>query len=260
MSNAVSETGTASVQSVDRALHILEILSARGECGVTEIAAELGIHKSTASRLMSALLTRNLVEQLSDRGRFRLGRGIVRLAGSVTSNLEGVSGSRAVTRALASETGETVNIAVLDGDSVLYVDQVAGSNLRSLRSWLGQRVPVHCTASGKALTAWLDNDARKSARPAKLEHLTEFTITSIDELEKELATVRDRGYAIANEEMEEGFMAVGAPIRDAYGEVVAALTVSGPSGRLTKLSLDELAQKVIASANELSGDTDIWRE
>ncbi len=260
MSNAVSEVSASSVQSVDRALHILEILSSRGECGVTEIATELGIHKSTASRLMSALMARNLVEQLSDRGRFRLGRGIVRLAGSVTSNLEGVSGSRAVTRALASETGETVNIAVLDGDAVLYVDQVAGSNLMSLRSWLGQRVPVHCTASGKALTAWLDDDTRASARPAKLERLTDNTITNIADLEAELAEIRTLGYAVANEEMEEGFLAVGAPIRDAYGDVVAALTVSGPAARLSKTPIEELAQKVIDSAAALSGNPDFWRE
>ena len=104
---------SSSVQSVDRALTILEILAQRGESGVTEIAADLGVHKSTASRLMTALLNRGLVDQVSDRGRYRLGLGLVRLAGSVTSSLDAVSGSRAVTKALAIEVGETVNIAVL---------------------------------------------------------------------------------------------------------------------------------------------------
>jgi IclR family transcriptional regulator, acetate operon repressor len=98
---------SSSVQSVDRALMILEILAQRGESGVTEIAADLGVHKSTASRLMTALLNRGLVDQVSDRGRYRLGLGLVRLAGSVTSSLDAVSGSRAVTKALATEVGET---------------------------------------------------------------------------------------------------------------------------------------------------------
>ena len=137
---------SSSVQSVDRALMILEILAQRGESGVTEIAADLGVHKSTASRLMSALLNRGLVDQVSDRGRYRLGLGLVRLAGSVTSSLDAVSGSRAVTKALATEVGETVNIAVLDNNRVLYVDQVIGPSMVSMRSWLGQSVPTHCNA------------------------------------------------------------------------------------------------------------------
>lgn len=145
---------------------ILEILAQRGESGVTEIAADLGVHKSTASRLMSALLNRGLVDQVSDRGRYRLGLGLVRLAGSVTSSLDAVSGSRAVTKALATEVGETVNIAVLDNNRVLYVDQVIGPSMVSMRSWLGHSVPTHCTASGKVLTAWLDESDRISARPS----------------------------------------------------------------------------------------------
>ena len=166
----------SSVQSVDRALTILEILAQRGESGVTEIAADLGVHKSTASRLMTALLNRGLVDQVSDRGRYRLGLGIVRLAGAVTSSLDAVSGSRAVTKALAAEVGETVNIAVLDNNRVLYVDQVIGPSKVSMRSWLGQSVPTHCTATGKVLTAWLEKSERLAARPESWKQLTHNTI------------------------------------------------------------------------------------
>ncbi len=255
-----SLTDTGSVQSVDRAIAILEILAQRGESGVTQIAADLAVHKSTASRLMSSLLAHGLVEQVSDRGRYRLGLGLVRLAGSVTSSLDVVSGSRAVTRALATQVGETVNIAVLDNNRVLYVDQVMGPSMVSMRSWLGQSVPTHCTATGKVLTAWLDKPARLAARPDSWEKLAPNTITSGDVLEKELAQVRELGYAVAYQEMEADFVAVAAPIRDVHDEVAAALVISGPASRLNPKDFDSLGQIVKASAAKLSGNPNYWRE
>jgi DNA-binding IclR family transcriptional regulator len=248
------------VQSVDRALAILEILAQRGESGVTEIATDLGVHKSTASRLMSALLNRGLVDQVSDRGRYRLGLGLVRLAGSVTSSLDAVSGSRAVTRALASEVGETVNIAVLSDNQVLYVDQVAGPSMVSMRSWLGQSVPTHCTATGKVLTAWLDQPERIAARPTSWKKLAPNTITSGEALEKELEQVRKQGFAIANQEMEADFIAIAAPIRDEHDEVTAALVISGPASRIKSEDFESLGHIVKLSASKLSGNPNYWRE
>jgi len=249
-----------SVQSVDRAISILEILADRGETGVSEVAAELGVHKSTASRLMSSLLTHGLVEQISDRGRYRLGLGLVRLAGSVTSSLDVVSGSRDVTKALASQVGETVNIAVLDNKQVLYVDQVMGPSMVSMRSWLGQSVPTHCTASGKVLTAWLDKTSRVSSRPDSWKKLAPNTITSVDALEQELEQVRQNGFAVAYQEMETDFVAVAAPIRNEHDEVTAALVISGPASRLKPEDFDSLGQIVKLSAAKLSGNPNYWRE
>lgn len=259
MGNSISGDQSA-VQSVDRALAILDILADKGESGVTEIAAELEIHKSTASRLLNSLLSHQLVEQISDRGRYRLGMGLVRLAGTVTSNLGGVIGSRSVTRAIADQYGETVNIAVLNDNKVLYVDQVAGSHIMTMTSWLGQIVPIHCTATGKVLVAWLDDKTRKSTFPSKFKKLTKRTITSAPEFEKELTKVRKLGYAIADEEMEDGFTAVAAPIRDTHQEVVAAIVVSGPTARMAKLNLDLVGQNLIKSAKQLSGVPVSWRE
>jgi len=249
-----------SVQSVDRAISILEILADRGETGVSEVAAELGVHKSTASRLMSSLLTHGLVEQISDRGRYRLGLGLVRLAGSVTSSLDVVSGSRDVTKALASQVGETVNIAVLDNKQVLYVDQVMGPSMVSMRSWLGQSVPTHCTASGKVLTAWLDKTSRVSSRPDSWKKLAPNTITSVDALEQELEQVRQNGFAVAYQEMGTDFVAVAAPIRNEHDEVTAALVISGPASRLKPEDFDSLGQIVKLSAAKLSGNPNYWRE
>ena len=251
---------SSSVQSVDRALAILEILAQRGESGVTEIAADLGVHKSTASRLMGALLNRGLVDQVSDRGRYRLGLGLVRLAGNVTSSLDAVSGSRAITRALATEVGETVNIAVLDNNRVLYVDQVVGPSMVSMRSWLGQSVPTHCTATGKVLTAWLDKPERIAARPPTWKKLAPNTITTVDALEKELEQVRKQGFAVADQEMEADFMAIAAPIRDEHDEVTAALVISGPASRIKAKDFDALGHIVKQSASKLSGNPNYWRE
>src|SRR5580658_1926239 len=127
-----------SVQSVDRAAAILEILARDGEAGVTEVARELGVHKSTASRLLAALDRRELVTQDAARGKFRLGVGIVRLAGAASQKLDVVQESRPVCRALAQEVGETVNLAIMSGRDALYLDQVAGPAALSPHNWAGQ--------------------------------------------------------------------------------------------------------------------------
>jgi DNA-binding MarR family transcriptional regulator len=122
------ERGPAAlVQSVDRALAILEILAGRGEVGVTEIAAELGVHKSTAFRLIAVLESRDLVEQLADRGKYRLGFGVVRLAGATVAQLDLAKESRRTCEELAADLGETVNVAILDADRAVNVSQVRGT-------------------------------------------------------------------------------------------------------------------------------------
>ena len=163
-SSAVTGAG---VQSVDRALAILEVLARIGEAGVTEIAAELGVHKSTAFRLMATLEAHRLVEQTSERGRYRLGVGILRLAGATTARLDLVQEARPICRQLASDTGETVNIAVLSESSALYLDQVAGSSALQPHNWVGQHIPLHATSNGKVLLSGLDDrGARCRARQA----------------------------------------------------------------------------------------------
>src|SRR5918998_658253 len=126
MSNTGSTEVNVGVQSVDRALTILTVLARVGQAGVSEIAAELGVHKSTAFRLMTTLESHDIVEQTEDRGKYRLGMGLVRLAGASSARLDMVQEARPVCRRLAAECGETVNIAVLADHAALYVDQVSG--------------------------------------------------------------------------------------------------------------------------------------
>ena len=170
MSNAATETGNG-VQSVDRALRILEILARSGESGVTEIAAALEVHKSTAFRLVATLEQHGLVEQVEGRGKYRLGVGLLRLAGATSARLDVVQEARPLCKQLAAATGETVNLATLSGHSALYLDQVAGPSALQPHNWVGQHIPLHATSNGKVLMAWLcRRRAQGPARPAAGVH------------------------------------------------------------------------------------------
>ena len=243
--------GSAGVQSVDRALTILEVLARVGEAGVTEIAGELDVHKSTAFRLVSTLEAHRLVEQTSERGRYRLGVGVLRLAGATTARLDLVQEARPVCRQLAADTGETVNIAVLSESSALYLDQIAGSSALQPHNWVGQHIPLHATSNGKVLLSGLD-DAQVSAILGTLSRYTTTTITKKGKLREELATVRERGYAVAVDELEEGLTAIAAPIRNAHGDVVASMSVSGPTFRLSDARVDEALPLLVEAAGEVS--------
>jgi len=246
MSNTGSDASP--VQSVDRAVTVLEILAREGEAGVTEIAVELGVHKSTAFRLVTALENRGLVAQHMDRGKYRLGVGILRLAGATTARLDLVQESRPVCERLAQEAGETINVAVLADGFALYLDQVAGPSALQTRNWIGQRLDLHATSNGKVLLAYLPDAA--VAEP--LARYTEHTVVDPADLEKQLDEVRRRGYAITVDELEIGLTAVAAPVRNLDTRVIAALSASGPSFRLAGDRLTATIDAVCAAADEIS--------
>ena len=253
MSNnsVVATESAAGVQSVDRALAILECLARLGEAGVTELAAELGVHKSTAFRLAATLEGRRMVEQTTDRGKYRLGVGILRLAGATTARLDVVQESRPVCRALAAATGETVNIAVLSEHSALYLDQVAGSSALQPHNWVGQHIPLHATSNGKVLMAWLP-PAELGDLLGRLPAYTGLTITHKGKLRKQLEVVRDQGYAVAVDELEVGLTAIAAPVRNAHGDVVCSMSISGPTFRLSAERVEDVVPQLVEAADELS--------
>jgi DNA-binding IclR family transcriptional regulator len=240
------------VQSVDRAAAILEILARDGEAGVTEIARELGVHKSTASRLLAALDRRELVAQDTARGRFRLGVGLLRLAGAAGRGLDLTQESRPVCRALAQEVGETVNLAILSGRDALYLDQVAGPAALSPHNWAGQRIPLHATSDGKILLAYLSGAEIREHLALPLERFTEHTVIALPEFGRLLAQTRQRGYATTVDELEEGLTAVAAPVRNAEGTVIASISASGPSFRIPAGRIPEIAGAVQRAAGEIS--------
>ncbi|MFB4291130.1 IclR family transcriptional regulator [Nonomuraea sp. ATR24] len=234
-----------SVQSVDRAIAILEILARDGASRVTDLAAELDVHKSTAFRLLAALEQGGLVEQSGDRGRYRLGFGVVRLAGAATAQLDLAKESREVCLRLAGELGETVNVAVPRDGCAVNISQVRGPSAISGHNWVGQRTPAHATSSGKVLLAF-----GALALPEVLDRFTPLTITDARLLG--LAEIRRRGWAFTVEELELGLNAVAAPVRGGDGAVVAAVSVSGPSYRLTPQRLPEVGEVMAVGAREIS--------
>jgi len=253
---ATTEPGpepTVPVQSVDRALTVLEILATRGPTGVTEVATELGVHKSTVSRLLAVLESRGFVEQLADRGKYRLGFGVARLAGALTVQQDLATESRSACEALAQDVRETVNLAVLgDTGRDVNLSEVRGPASISSHNWVGQSTHPHATSSGKVMLAWtLEPDLRALLGEA-LPRFTERTITSYAELGRQLSQVRARGWATTVEEYELGLNALAAPVRDHRGRVVAAVSVSGPSYRLTEASFDRVAPRLLEATAEIS--------
>jgi DNA-binding IclR family transcriptional regulator len=258
VSNHSTETEATSspsggVQSVDRAISVLEILAQRGEAGVSEVAAEIDVHKSTAFRLLGALEARGLVEQAGERGKYRLGFGIVRLAGAVTGRLDITQQGRAVCERLAEEIGETVNIAVMQEQYAINLYQVRGPAAVAAHNWVGELTPLHATSSGKVLLAYLSPMERSELlAEAGLKKVTPHTITAKAKLEKNLAEARERGYAWTLEELEIGLHAMAVPVADRGGRVIAALSASGPSYRFTEERLHECSPSLLMGAEEIS--------
>ena len=238
----------AGVQSVDRAITVLEILARRGEAGVTEVADEIAVHKSTAFRLLGALEGRGLVEQATDRGKYRLGVGLIPLAGAVADRLDVTRQGRPVCERLAAQLGETINVAVLQERWAVNVDQARGPSTVSTHNWVGQLTPLHCTSNGKVLLAY----AAGADLGAPLRRFTPHTVTDPVALRAELAVVRETGIGRACEEYEVGLNAVAAPVRDRFGAVIAAVSVSGPSYRFTLERMDEAVPVLVAGAAEIS--------
>lgn len=239
------------VQSVDRAITILEILARAGEVGVTEVACELGVHKSTAFRLIGTMEARGIIDQAGERGKYRIGMGLVQLAGTSTARIDIVRVARPTCKELAADTGETINLAVLVDSAALYLDQIAGASALQPANWVGQRIPLHATSSGKALLAHLDAREVDELLP-HLEPHTDRTVTRRTTLHRELAEVRERGYALAVDELEEGLTAMAAPVRDAHDDVVASLSVSGSSYRMDAETVAATTGPLMTAAREVS--------
>jgi IclR family transcriptional regulator, acetate operon repressor len=240
--------GRAAIQSVDRSLAILEHLS-KGPQSVSEVAEALKIHKSTAFRLLATLEIRGFVSQEAERGKYRLGMTLVHLAATVTADLDLVRLARPICEALSETVQETVNVAVLDNNEVINLDQVIGSSAIVSMNWVGKRNPLSCTSTGKVLLAFLP-DAKKYL--TKLETCTKYSITDAKQLERQLGDIRTHGYGFTIEELELGLSAVAAPIWSSKNEVIASVCISGPSYRVTKERIPELGELTKQAGLEIS--------
>jgi DNA-binding IclR family transcriptional regulator len=250
------------VQVLDRALAILDTLSAQGpDLSLGELSEKLNLHKSTTHRLMMVLERHKLIERNSVNGRYRLGLKLFELGTRAVSQLDLRERARPFLEKLVLETSETVHLCLLDDSEVVYLDKVEPVRSVRMATSVGRRNPAHCTAVGKAIMAYLsDAQVEEIVRKQGMKAMTANTITSLVELKKELKVVRERGYAIDNEEIEEGVRCVGCVVRGFSGEPLAAISVSAPAFRLTKDKVKGLSQPVVAAADALSRELGFKQE
>lgn len=240
------------VQAADRALQILEILADNGPTGVSAIAKELGVHRSTAFRLLATLEGRRFVAQESHRGTYALGAGALRIAGAVALRIDLAREAQEICDEVTARFGETSNVAILVEDSAVNIAQTTGTSSVAVRNqFVGQRTPLHATSSGKVLLAHAD-EATFEAAALVLERFSATTIVDVAALQKELADVLARGWGGALAEWQEHTNAVAVPVFATDGSVVAALSITAPSFRMPPKELPVLAEDLRGFAEEFS--------
>jgi DNA-binding IclR family transcriptional regulator len=242
------------IQSLDRAAAILGCFLSEGpELTVRDVSARTRLHKSTAHRILMALQCNGFIEHDEVSGRYHLGLQLVKLGEHAVGRLDVRVIARPFVVDLSAETGETVLMAVMDGDQVVVLDRVDGAKSATTPSLPGRLFPAHCTALGKAMLAGLaDAELTRLLGRRQLKRFTARTVTAMEALLADLRDIRRRGYAIADEEMGADLGAVGAPVRNHTGAVVAAISVVGPSARLHAIGLDRLGAQVKAVADRVS--------
>jgi DNA-binding IclR family transcriptional regulator len=241
------------IQSVDRALRILEAMAAEERpLGLGEIGARVNLHVSTVHRLLATLRARRFVEQDESTGRYRIGTMALKVGGSFLSGIDLRESLRPLLEILAAKSAETANLVILQGLEAVYVDHVIGTKVAKLFTQVGQRVPLHCTAVGKALLAFAPPQERVAlSSRMTLTRFTKKTFVTRKALAEELMAVRAAGYAVDREEHEDGVACLAAPVFDSSGRVAAAIGVSGPSGRVLTL-VGVLAKTVQTCAAQAS--------
>jgi len=235
--------------AIDRGAELLvRVLESEEPVALAELASASGIPKSTASRLVSALERQGLVEQDGERGRLRPGPAILRVAERSMLERSILELARPSLDALGSATGETINLAVPGPNGVEHIAQVESRHFLGAGQWLGRSADYHCTANGKVFMAF----GRAPLPPAPVAALTPRTITDLARLRAELAAVRRADFAAAVEELEIGLAAIAAPVRGAGGQVVAALSITGPTVRMTRRRIADVKPILIEEAGTLS--------
>ncbi len=242
------------VQSVDRALSILEVLSDYSEgLGVTDISDKIGLHKSTVYRLLSTLIHKGYVTQDAKSNKYRITLKLFELGNKRIEDMDLLSASKPYSEELMKSTNEVVHLVIREDNDIIYIDKVEADNTIRMASKIGKRSPMYCTSVGKAILAQLsDEEVEEVWNNSKIEKLTEFTITDFGRMKKELEMVRQKGYAVDDEENEIGVRCIGAPVFNRFGEVEGAISISGPTIRVTEDIVEKFATKVVKCANLIS--------
>jgi DNA-binding IclR family transcriptional regulator len=239
---------TPGTQSIDRAGEMLaRLLDSEEPMSLRDLAEAADLPKSTASRLLTALERHGLVHQAGERGKLEPGPAILRFAhrGGVERHL--VELAHPALEAIAEASGETVNLSVPTPNGVDHLAQVDGRHFLGAGQWVGRRVDYHCTANGKVFLAF----GAAEIPPGRLARLTTDTVVSRAALDDELERVRRDGFATTADELEAGLSAVAVPVRGPGDDVIAALSISGPTLRLTRARVAELAPILVQEAHAL---------
>lgn len=242
-------------QAVDRALTTLEILASDPHTqlhSLTSVARQLGTSKSTAHRLLAALMSHDFVAQDEETRKYRLGWGLYRLAHRVPDRGNIYAAARPLMEEAGRELQETVNLGYRDGTQVIIVESWSSRQGLTIETAVGVREPIHATALGKSLLMDFDSEVVGRLAGTRYEGFTGTTLTTLEALMDDIAASRERGYTLDNEEFYVGIRCVGAPVRDHTGKVVAAVSISGPAQRLTGERFDAVVSRVGRLARDVS--------
>lgn len=229
-----SRRGPRRVQAVDHAIDVLEAMAqAGGPVGISEVARRTGLSKATVHHLLTTLEARRVVMKDPHTAAYRLGWALYELGSVVARGADVSRVARPFLDSLAAQTGESVLLGILDGDSVLYLDRGDAPNGFHMVATAGRRSRLHATASGKLLLAFAGKAIIDQYLRRRLERFTAATVTEPSVLRDQLTAIRADGYATCWQERELGLCSVAVPLRNHTGETVASLTLVGPAGRLT---------------------------
>jgi DNA-binding IclR family transcriptional regulator len=241
------------VQVLERVFEILDALAAhQAEPGLQELSQWVGLHRSTAHRLLTVLEGHRFVERTAV-GKYRLGSRLLELGTTVAGRLDVAGAAKPFLERLVSETGETAHMGVLRQGEVVSITNVHSLRTLSAPATVGRRSPVHSSSLGKCLLSGLSRpEVLHLVQRVGLKRFTLNTITTAKKFLLELQRVRECGYAIDDEEYEEGLRCIGAPVRDHTGRIIAAISVAGPATRLSDSHMPALAASVVRAAIDLS--------
>lgn len=242
------------VQSVDRAMVILDHLKeSPNGLGVTEIARKLEVAKSTVHRLLATLEKHRYVKRVNSNGIYQLGLKFIEMNHSVIENLNIVELAHPVIKELTEEISEITHLGMIDGFEFIYIDKVESNSTIRIYSQTGRRAPIYCTGIGKAIAAFFpEHKLQQYLSVTDLKAYTEHTITSKDQFIKEMEQVRKVGYVFDNEEHEEGIRCVAAPVFNHHGEVVYAISATGPLTRMDDRRIEKILPLLKEAGSEIS--------
>lgn len=242
------------VKSVGRALDIITIISLKkGGLGVTEIANQIDINKSSVYRILSTLVQYGYVEQDQETGRYKLGYKFLEISSKLLESIDLRDEAHPFLKELENETNEVIHLVVYDQGEVVYIEKLEGNELLRMHSKVGKRAPMHCTSVGKAILAHLPPTVVSNILDQKgMPVHTKNTITNKEEFMKELIKVKECGYALDLEENEYGITCIAVPIFDHLGTVVAAVSISGSTFRMTDQRLVQLQKRMIGIGEQIS--------